>query len=214
MSETGVYLFCFAENGGTLRLSPGFMAVTEEVALDEFTPEHLEDPEWVSARACRHEQVIEAAMRHSAVLPARFGTVFSSLERLEEFAAAHAEAIGGFLRRVAGQDEWGLKAFAKAAAAARPEGAAAGTRYLLERKNRGARLAGTAAALEALASAAVERTAIEPGVVRSWAFLVPREGVEEFRAQVDRAAAEAPRFNFILSGPWPPYSFVPELGTP
>ncbi|HEV2862769.1 MAG TPA: GvpL/GvpF family gas vesicle protein [Pyrinomonadaceae bacterium] len=51
----------------------------------------------------------------------------------------------------------------------------------------------------------------EPGEVAArLAFLVPREGFEEFRAEAERLAEEhvALGFRFELTGPWPPYNFV------
>jgi hypothetical protein len=51
----------------------------------------------------------------------------------------------------------------------------------------------------------------EPGELAGrFAFLVPRAGFDDFRAEAERLAAEhAPLgFSFELTGPWPPYNFV------
>lgn len=50
-------------------------------------------------------------------------------------------------------------------------------------------------------------------MVANWAFLVPRERVKDFQAQLGQdIAANSPRgLVFEYSGPWPPYSFAPDL---
>ncbi len=55
----------------------------------------------------------------------------------------------------------------------------------------------------------------EPARVANWAFLVDREAEEDFRNRIDRANAEHNQIGLAIevSGPWPPYSFTPALGT-
>jgi hypothetical protein len=50
-------------------------------------------------------------------------------------------------------------------------------------------------------------------MVANWAFLVERNGIDDFRALVERVSKEfSPSgLSFHLSGPWPPYSFCPAL---
>ena len=50
-------------------------------------------------------------------------------------------------------------------------------------------------------------------VVLNWAFLVPPASLDEFRGCLARLnGAEAfPGLTLTLTGPWPPYSFVPDL---
>jgi len=50
-------------------------------------------------------------------------------------------------------------------------------------------------------------------MVLNWAFWVAREDADDFRARVDRANEENDRQGLLLqlSGPWPPYSFLPSL---
>jgi len=125
-----LYLFCFARPGMTaaltetgvdghspvlIRSSPIATAVVSELSLAEFcgpaTDAQMQDLAWVGPRACRHEKVIEAVMQHSPVLPARFGTLFSSPANLQQFLETHGQAISQFLDRVADQEEWAVKGF-------------------------------------------------------------------------------------------------------
>ena len=124
----GVYLYCLAragrlpaldgiglEKGSPLNLKTcgDIAAVWSPVTLEEFcgeeAPARLKDLNWIGPRVCRHQGVVEEVMRHSPVLPARFGTIFSSPERLEETIRQHRQAISRFLDRVTGREEWAVK---------------------------------------------------------------------------------------------------------
>lgn len=90
-------------------------AVVSEVPLVEFTgPDaeaHLADINWVGPRAVHHEAILEEIMRRAPIFPARFGILFSSEARLLEVMARHHEEIVSFLDRIAGRDEWAVKAY-------------------------------------------------------------------------------------------------------
>jgi hypothetical protein len=132
-----------------------------------------------------HEAVVEAAMRHGPVLPMRFGSVVDDVEALlrsreDEFSAA--------LERVRGCVELGVRV-------SEPDGVPApetGTEYLMRR----AAVARVEEELGGMARASARRR-------RGFAFLVEREREEEFRNR----AAELPTV-LVVTGPWPPYSFV------
>ena len=123
-----IYLFCLARpqvelesrnaalDDGSPLLSWQFrdlLAIVSKVGMEEFCgPEaeaRMQDLAWVGPRACRHEAVVETTMRFSPVLPARFATLFSSLENMEEFLQKHHASICRFLDRVVGKDEWAVK---------------------------------------------------------------------------------------------------------
>ncbi len=164
--SSAIYLFCLARSplgmgsedlgmdDQTPLLSWTFrdvVAVVSKVRREEFCgPEaemRMQDLAWVGPRACRHEAVIEKGMRFSPVLPARFATLFSSLQSLEEFLKNHHACIRRFLDRVAGKDEWAVKGmlerekakeamFSESLAGREQElsGLSQGARYLLERR--------------------------------------------------------------------------------
>ncbi len=248
MHETGIYLFCFAQpaatvdglDGVSVEMFESCSAVIAEVLLEDYTADHLAELAWLAPRACRHEAVVEAAMRHSAVLPVRFATVFSSLDSLRRFVAAHQDRIRTFLRETAGREEWGVKALVDSAEIERcaqtatlfdtQSGLASlqpGARYLRQKRIRNSADPPSLSPLENAASAFADdlsrlacalvarRPVSEPGrrVLKNWAFLVPKESADEFRLLANRAASQraAPGLEFRISGPWPPYSFVPEL---
>src|SRR3990172_3118588 len=95
--ESALYLFCLArphvapcaQGIGLDEQSPLYLqtfqdvtAVIGNVLLDDFcgpaADEHMQDLAWLGPRGHRHEAVVERAMQCSPVLPARFGTLFSS----------------------------------------------------------------------------------------------------------------------------------------
>jgi hypothetical protein len=69
----------------------------------------LRDLTWIGPRVIRHQEVVAGVMRHSPVLPVRFGTIFSSLANLEKVLQRHYDTIAGFLERLTDREEWAVK---------------------------------------------------------------------------------------------------------
>jgi hypothetical protein len=267
--EPALYLFCFARSDAVrevrgpaadghsslsiLRHSPdrcsvALCSVICEVRREEFSgPEaelHLQQLSWVAPRALRHEAVIEEVMAQSPVLPARFGTLFSSANALTEFVDRHRETIALFLERVADHGEWSVKGWfdrkqaqpsllsaSRAAQQEQLSNLPPGTRHFAEQRLR--------RDLEGELSAWLERTCHEiatdltsyasdfrecvvaPGAhsesgiaeVVNWAFLLPRSAIVPFQEYVKRSNLNYQSQGLLLqlSGPWPPYRFVPAL---
>ena len=262
-SPPAYYLYCLAEskrlsaiqgigvdgkNPLFLRSMLDIVALLSRVQLNEFcgpdAEQRMQELAWIGPRACLHEKIVEQAMRSSPVLPARFATLFSSLNKLETFLEENHDALSRSLAQIADKEEWAIKgllnrARAKEALAdeiSTAEEAASvtlspGIRYFHEQRirtevekrlkvwltNTCSQIAG---ALREHASDFRERSVISLGesdhstdIILNWAFLVPRQAVARFCAQVDLANTEHERRGlvFALSGPWPPYSFSPSL---
>lgn len=106
--------------GRPFALSVGAVAaIVEAVPVAEFRSEalerHLSDPAWVSARARRHHEVVEAIARVAPAIPAKLATVFLGEERLRGLLEAHGHELGSFLERVDGREEWGVRVGADSA---------------------------------------------------------------------------------------------------
>jgi hypothetical protein len=155
--------------------------------------------------------------RTDALLPARFGThersAASLIARLEPLAAQLAAA----LERVRGCAQMTLRVFAdgpSAAAASTPaDGAGAGTRYLLQLRERRSpalpELASLRQALSPLVREARVTGADQPPLKASVFHLIPRGEVERYRALL--AACPPPAgVRWLATGPFPPYAFAPE----
>lgn len=218
------------EGGGIAEEHPPFLwrrgeaaAILSLVSEEEFcgpkAESDLQDLAWVAPRACRHEAVLERVMQCSAVLPVRFGSLFSSLEALGRFMERHRAPITQFLERVADQQEWAVKGLLdrpraeaglcreKLAREGTARALSPGLAYLQEQKLRlrarqelDERLAGACHALEEqlapLASEtrarqvpATQLTGTDQETVANWAFLVPPRAVAEFQSRIERVNA-------------------------
>jgi len=259
-----LYLFCFARsnlvgelegNGvdsqhplSVFRRFPNLCAVLDKVCLEDFcggaAELRMRDLAWVGPRALRHEAVVEEVMRHSPVLPARFGTLFSSQERLAEFVDRHAAAISQFLERVAEQEEWSVRGLldkkqagraltsvSLAAQAAQLAALLPGRRYFEEQRIRAGaekelclwlketrrqvanQLMKQASDFCDCASVPLEPPESGIEVVVNWAFLLPKRAMPAFRVRIDQVNEKHAMGGLVLelSGPWPPYHFVPPL---
>lgn len=174
-----------------------------------------------------------------AVLPARFGTLFHSAASLDATLDRHAAAIDAALDQVAGADEFTLRILGRRdLAAARLADdllaqhgapAAGGARYLLAKRFERDAQAGAAEWL-ARRAADVLAVAIPAGVphrlaragarrddglevVANLALLVHRARAADLDAALAAAnpLAAAAGLTLELTGPWPAYSFGPDL---
>ena len=201
----------------------------------------LSDLPWVSACAVAHERVVAHFAALAPVVPMKLFTLYETEARAVADLAARREEIEAVLDRVAGCAEWGTRVHfdgswavpaerrpAAAGEAATPP--ASGRSFLLRKKaeqedvrNR-LRRAGAAVeeafdelSRQAAASRRREPPALaEPGprLLLDAAFLVPAAAAEAFenvvQAVAERLAASACRLT--LTGPWPPYNFIEEVG--
>ncbi|HYL36420.1 MAG TPA: GvpL/GvpF family gas vesicle protein [Bryobacteraceae bacterium] len=253
---TAYYLYCLAPGSPALALREAdvFVRVWDEIAVvlsearrEEFcgaaAEERLQDLAWLAPRACRHEAVVEQVMRQSSVLPARFATLFGSLDSLERFVGQHRCAIHEFFTRFGGQQEWAVKGLLDRTLASRPAQPAdlsgellPGQRYLRNkrvqaeaRQEMNLRLQAAcqeAARLLEQQSSAFRELKVWMGtgseapaeVILNWAFLLRPAAEQDFRQRVKELDQRhsASGLSFTFSGPWPPYSFAPvlEAGTP
>ena len=199
-------------------------AIVSQVSRSDFCgpagDKNLEDLDWLAPRACRHQAVLEEAMRLGPVLPTRFGTLFSSPASLEGFLRKHEAALAGFLERMDARQEWAVKGFLDPARAEGewlsrraleqpgPAGATPGLAYLHEQRLRlearqavDDRLAQAAEGLfhelNPLASEIVARRILAREtanaareMVLNWALLLPAAAAAEFRGRIERANAQ------------------------
>jgi len=246
-SLKAIYLFCFARSAFLPEISgkgvdgenPLFLlpcrdivAVAGMVALDEFYGDLAEsrmgDLEWVGPRVCRHEQVVEKIMHHSPVLPARFGTIFLSLESLQNRMKMHGDAIRAFFDRVFDTEEWSVKGLLNRENAAQKQyrrmlagqaehlSSFPGTRYLEQQRLQAAAQNALNYRLKEVnedVAHDLSRIAIdwavrktlprkvtggEAEMILNWAFLVPRNVTADLCARIDRANAECADFELVF----------------
>ncbi len=201
----------------------------------------LSDIAWLAPRVRRHAELVAWMAQRSPVFPAPFGTLYSSLDNLTAFMHAHETAIAAFLCAVADKEEWELRAVAhfddpdaldRLACDAWPDWRklSKGSRYMRLCRDKNALLDyGRAEAAAFVGEFVAELRPLasdtrllglprlpsadgqEP--VARYALLVAKTGVAAIRDRVQEAAPRASNRHvaIALSGPWPPFSFRPDL---
>jgi len=166
------------------------------------------------ALRAQHDIVMKIAGSVEAILPVRFGALVDDLE-LEKLVSMRLGPIRQTLERVAGRVQMSVRVFASGAAPApRAEAAqepASGAAYLEQRRRDAAGVpAGEAAAISRAVRAIVadERTQRGQGRIE-WTLyhLVDRSALPQYENAI--AAFASP--TVAISGPWPPFAFVPDL---
>ena len=179
----------------------------------------------IVAGAVEHEAVVERLMEAHTVLPMRFPTVFSSLEVILAMMARRHDSFRESLCRLQGRVEFGVKVLWPCDAGrylnvqGRDALATNGRQYMQERyrqhqchqalQKQAARCGGTLdvslgewAAAKKVRNLTTDRLAVD-GV-----YLVDKTKEEGFRRAFANLRRDEPGFKYLLSGPWPPYSFV------
>jgi hypothetical protein len=211
-------------------------ALVSVVPLEEFGEEplraHLNDRGWLEETARAHEQVLESALASSPVIPFRLCTIYQSRERVQELLARQGPFLAELLHRLEGKVELGVKAYftpAERSEGTPEEGdSESGRAYLLRRQaeRRSSveaeqfRAACAQASHERLAAVATEARANPPqqpelsgrneAMLLNGAYLVERDDrrihdvVDELHALYGESGVA-----YEVTGPWPPYNFVP-----
>jgi hypothetical protein len=222
--------------------SEGVCAVYSPVNDEEFSQDVIDrragDLEWLGAVGYRHQAVVSELMKHTAIIPLRAFTMFSSESSVRQFLVDHADELRNVLERLDGKQEWTLRVefepqrwseslVARVDSlrrlAADIEAASSGKAFLLRKKLEDERKRASREAeqqvvgeieQEVLARLACD-TIAETRTQREGAFpqinvLINRD--EEARLQ-ELHAALADRYanegvTLAITGPWPPYTFA------
>jgi hypothetical protein len=183
------------------------------------------------ARARRYDRVVRSIARDApALLPARFGTFFASLDELDRTLRARQRPLLRALTAVRGRvqmivrvpgasTEGGAAAQSRDREAAGPAPASSGAEYLRARAAAAAR-ARHVAGFEPLRAAVrrwIRNEAVEKrGRVASVYHLIPRAAAPAYERAIRRAAGEA-GLRVLVTGPMPAYAFadiLPASGGP
>ena len=177
------------------------------------------------ARVLSFARVVEALHAHRTVVPMRYGCLLGDEGQLVDLLRERGEEYAAILQRLDGCVEMGVRVLLPAEASAprapvesapRP---ASGRDYLVDRAARSTReekfVSALAAAKERVLGALgglAERTETDnnPRLDQRFSslyFLVKRGLVESFRQEF-RRIEQTESVLLLLSGPWPPYTFV------
>lgn len=181
-------------------------------------------------RALAFARVVEGLHRRMTILPMRFGSLVRRPDDAAEFLRLHEGELADALAAVKGCEEMGLRVLIRGETeekTAAPEGGSSrtGTAYLearrryYEGRKRVERVCQEwADRLEEAFGGLYrevrrEHAPSSEGEVLSLSFLVERPRVDAFR-RMCRSLREETSTPVICSGPWPPFSFVPDLVQP
>lgn len=177
-----------------------------------------------------HEAVVEAVRQRGPALPVRFGTVFRDATSVASALAERYESLADDLERLGDKVELSVTmlwiappaddttmAMSRAEVAAESTGA--GARYLQARagelrRERELSEKANAAACEVdqvVGSFALERRlklSPTPRIAFRAAYLLDELGVGAFRAAFEAIRQARSDLRGLLTGPWPPYTFV------
>lgn len=234
------------DDGALLELieCSGLAAVVRPVRLADFSmvvlEERLRDASGLEAMVRAHNRVIDAVHARQAILPAKFGVVYSNARDIVSALRTACDTLLPRLHRLEGCDEWALHLCAdrgilrERVAARTPElarlrdemaAARPGRAYFLGRlfneriedATRHARVALAQGAFDRLARFAVDaqltpigkdvEAAQEVEILRA-AFLVARDAIDRFEAELVSVADANEGLRCECSGPWAPYSFA------
>jgi hypothetical protein len=183
-----------------------------------------------------HEAVVEAMARTGPTLPVRFGTIFSDVGALERALRDRYDTLVADLGRVGDKVEMGLTVLADGAdhpdtpneaTELDADGASAnggpGTRYMrarlavhrrdASRRKRAIALEDSAA--QELSAHIIERRSVvapSPRLLLRAAYLLDPSSVPPFLRAIEKLRAAHDDVRVLVSGPWPPYSFVSRAG--
>lgn len=187
----------------------------------------------------RHEAIVEELCQAGPTLPVRFGTVLADPAAVAQAIAGKYEVLLADMARVGDKVELGLTILwdttadqneaqseqqtSLTSATSAKGSSGAGKRYLDARRARYRFEAAQQNKVRAIIAAleqvfrpyALEcryRTLFSPRLTLRAAYLVWPGQVQDFQHTVEETCEQQPDLRWLLSGPWPPYTFVTGAG--
>jgi hypothetical protein len=91
-------------------------ALASRVPLDRYGEgrfeTQLKDPLWTADKVMRHQAVAAFFSERQAVIPLRFGTIYSDAKKIDEMLRERTDSLMSALTRVEGSEEWALSLLA------------------------------------------------------------------------------------------------------
>lgn len=170
--------------------------------------------------ALAHDAVVRSVLTETTPLPFRFGAVVNHAQ-LRSYLSARREALKTKLDDVRGCLEMSVKIISNSDQTNTDDNSVEegpGTRFLREKRREllgGERRAAQAKEVAAWLHEKVaedvrqEEVSLCPTekLIVAAAHLIERDRIQQYREQVAKARKMRPELHFLVSGPWPPYSF-------
>ncbi len=172
-----------------------------------------------------HARVVSVCFRHGTVLPFRFGTIFDTDDALRQAVRANRRAFGQSVARLRGKSEMHLKLVVRdgslreaLAHVELPD--TVGSEYLTKlrekaSKDRERRTKARAISVQVhkLFNPLEEEISCKrvdsDGMLIDIAHLIDSKSVEKYQNRYSSAAKQLKNCQLAISGPWPPYHFLP-----
>jgi len=172
-----------------------------------------------------HARVVSVCFRSGTVLPFRFGTIFDSDDALRQAVRANRRAFGQSVARLRGKAEMHLKVLVRdgslreaMADVQLPD--TVGGEYLSKLREKASKDRERQTKARALSvqvhklfnpleeEISCKRVAAD-GMLIDIAHLIESNSVEKYQNRYNAAARQLKNCELVLSGPWPPYHFLP-----
>lgn len=213
------------------KVALGDFKIEEKKAKDE------EGMEWIKKMALAHEVIVETLMKTcQPLLPMKFCTIFKGNKQVEGVLKSQYLEFKQTLARLKDKEEWGIKMYADFKKLSQNQGElkkkapaqTSGKTYLLAKKkeeeaqekavqevskiaDKTYRQFKKFAFSSVLCELLPKRATGKPvGMILNSSYLVPKEGVAEFKHESKRLQDEYMQLGFEIActGPWPPYNFL------
>jgi hypothetical protein len=224
-----LYVYCLVEGVAALDQPPKGIsnAPVRILPTDDFAVLVSDfDEDIVSVtrdNALAHATVVRSVLGRTTPLPFRFGTLVTD-QQLRSYISSRKAALEANLALVRDCVEMSVKIICNASNddEQEPPGDSeqgVGTKFLEEKRQRvlgDERRAAEAAEISGWLSESVsglardERVTVRPSekLVLAAAYLIERTKIKQFRDKIAETSAARPKLHFLVSGPWPPYSFA------
>ena len=227
-----LYVYCLAEGVDvleqpTLGISGAPVRVLKSENLSVLVSELNEDSVPVTRdNALAHAAVVRSVLDHATPLPFRFGTIVTE-DQLRSYLSTHKSSLEKKVDSLRGCVEMSVKIIwensdeKQVEAQDRTEATAegVGTSFLAEKRrqiigdeHRAAKATEISTWLHENLGGLIreEQVTIRPTerLVLAAAHLIDRDKITQYREKAAETCQNRPELHFLLSGPWPPYSFA------
>lgn len=215
---SGLYVFALAGERMPPFETAGYRVECIRVAGVDAVIARLDQPPPVTEGLLRrqHEVVVAAASRVDALLPVRFGAFLDRAE-LAAVLTRRSGTIAEALALVRGRQQMTLRLLEPPTAASPRDAvvppAMTGAEYLEARRTAAALPIALRAVGDALGTLVrAERAQAGTGKIAPTLYhLIDRGDVASYNRKVADSRSRQPQAAVVVSGPWPPFAFVPDL---
>ncbi|MDP9162327.1 MAG: GvpL/GvpF family gas vesicle protein [Acidobacteriota bacterium] len=172
-----------------------------------------------------HAHVVSVCFRSGTVLPFRFGTIFDTDEALRQAVRTNRRAFGVSVARLRGKSEMHLKVLVKDGSMREsmpdvPLPDTVGGEYLMKLKEKASKdrerqtkARALSVQVHKLFNPLEEEISCKrmntSGMLIDIAHLIDSKSVEKYQNRYSSAAKQLKNCELVISGPWPPYHFLP-----